>query len=283
MTSGIRSIIVAMAIGSLATASQAAPIKWTLTDINLNDGGLLTGSFIYDEDIHQLSQIHIFNTAGSVGTAGSFDQYCSGPWCPADNQGGLTFTNKPTSEDMRGVKVLIMVPDGVLTNAGGTFPITSGAVGTCNTEDCDGASPDIQVISSGSIVGTPYLLPQNIIFTSLAPLSPKVGGAYDIAATGGESGEPVTFSIDPTASETCSITGNTVRFIAEGTCTINANQAGSSSHERAVQTALSFSVSAAAVVPAAAATPVPTLGQWGLALLSLVLGGIALIRQRHSS
>jgi hypothetical protein len=38
---------------------------------------------------------------------------------------------------------------------------------------------------------------QSITFTSTAPANPVYGGAYSISATGGGSGNPVVFSIDP--------------------------------------------------------------------------------------
>ena len=52
---------------------------------------------------------------------------------------------------------------------------------------------------------------QTIVFTSTAPSGAKVGGStYEVAATGGGSGNPVTFTIDPSASSVCSIAGSTV-------------------------------------------------------------------------
>ena len=84
---------------------------------------------------------------------------------------------------------------------------------------------------------------QAIVFTSTVPSSAKVGGStYEVAATGGGSGNPVTFTIDPSASSVCSIAGSTVSFIAVGTCTVNANQAGGSSYEPAGQVQQSFAV-----------------------------------------
>ena len=84
---------------------------------------------------------------------------------------------------------------------------------------------------------------QTINFTSTAPAAAAVGGAtYTVTATGGASGNPVTFAIDASASSVCSIAGSTVSFAGVGTCVINANQAGNASYNAAPQVQQSFAV-----------------------------------------
>ena len=84
---------------------------------------------------------------------------------------------------------------------------------------------------------------QTIVFTSTAPSGAKVGGAtYEVTATGGGSGNPVTFSIDPSAAAVCSVAGSTVSFTAVGTCIVTANQAGNTDYEPAAQVQQSFTV-----------------------------------------
>jgi hypothetical protein len=86
---------------------------------------------------------------------------------------------------------------------------------------------------------------QTIAFTSTAPSSATVGGpTYTVAATGGASGNPVTFTIDAASSSVCSLSGSTstVSFVGPGTCTINADQAGDSNYEAAPQMQQSFAV-----------------------------------------
>jgi hypothetical protein len=86
-------------------------------------------------------------------------------------------------------------------------------------------------------------LTQAITFTSTAPSNATVGGAtYTVTATGGGSGNPVTFTIDAASKSVCSIAGKTVSFTAVGACKIDANQAGSSSYEAAPQAQQSFAV-----------------------------------------
>ena len=71
---------------------------------------------------------------------------------------------------------------------------------------------------------------QTITITSNPPNPARYGGQYTLTATGGGSGNPVTFSIDPASgSGVCSVSGSTVSFTKVGTCLIDANQAGNSS------------------------------------------------------
>jgi Polysaccharide deacetylase len=68
---------------------------------------------------------------------------------------------------------------------------------------------------------------QTIIFTAPAPGT--VGGSATLSATGGASGSPVLFSLDPTSGAgVCSLSGtnnSSVSYLAAGTCVIDANQA----------------------------------------------------------
>jgi hypothetical protein len=69
---------------------------------------------------------------------------------------------------------------------------------------------------------------QTITFHSSAPASATVGSHYTVSATGGASGNPVTFSIDNLSTAgACSISGSTVTFTKAGTCLVDANQAQS--------------------------------------------------------
>ncbi|MDE3131765.1 MAG: Ig-like domain repeat protein, partial [Acidobacteriota bacterium] len=85
---------------------------------------------------------------------------------------------------------------------------------------------------------------QTISFTSTPPSSPTVGGTpYTPTATGGNSGNPVTFTIDPAStSGACTIAAGVVSFTGNGTCVIDANQAGDSNYTAAPQDQQSFTV-----------------------------------------
>ncbi|MGE8318883.1 MAG: IPTL-CTERM sorting domain-containing protein [Comamonas sp.] len=121
---------------------------------------------------------------------------------------------------------------------------------------------------------------QAISFTSIPPAGAVVGGSpYVVAATGGSSGNPVVFSVDPSASAVCSIAGSDVTLVAAGTCVINADQAGNDAYSAAPQVQQSFRVTA--VPTPKPVTPVPTLSQWSLILLAAMVGALGLRTRRR--
>ncbi len=86
---------------------------------------------------------------------------------------------------------------------------------------------------------------QAIVLTSRAPTTAMVGGpSYAVAATGGGSGNPVTFS--SATSGVCTVSGATVSFVGTGTCTLDANQAGNADYTQAPTATQSFTVFAQA-------------------------------------
>ncbi|MGA2522131.1 MAG: hypothetical protein ABSG81_15095 [Acidimicrobiales bacterium] len=84
---------------------------------------------------------------------------------------------------------------------------------------------------------------QAISFTS-TPANPSVvGTTYTPTATGGGSGNAVTFSIDATStSGACTYSAPTVTFTGPGTCVIDANQAGDFAYTAAPQVRQSATV-----------------------------------------
>lgn len=111
-----------------------------------------------------------------------------------------------------------------LTNASNCI-INANQLGNTNYLD---ASQAQQTIGVGKAA-------QSITLTSAVPSNAKVGGSYLISATGGLSGNPVTFTVDGASASICSIAGSTVTFNATGACTINANQQGNANYNDAAQ------------------------------------------------
>ena len=83
---------------------------------------------------------------------------------------------------------------------------------------------------------------QTICFTNPGA---KILGAvpFGLAATGGASGNPVTFSSQATG--VCTVAGSTTTLVAAGTCTIAADQTGTASYSAATQVTQSFAVNKA--------------------------------------
>ena len=106
------------------------------------------------------------------------------------------------------------------TTAAASITVRLTDTGTTNTKDATIAI----TVAKGS---------QTIQFTSTVPTGAKVGSSYTVAATGGASGNAVTFAIDASASSVCAITGSTVSFNAQGNCVVTASQLGNANYDDA--------------------------------------------------
>ena len=121
--------------------------------------------------------------------------------------------------------------------------VTLVAAGTCTIAANQAANGSYsaapQVLQSFTVLG---LISQTISFTN--PGAKTFGAAtFDLSATGGASGNPVTFTSQTMG--VCTVSGSTVTLVATGTCTIAANQSGNASYAAAIQVTQSITVSAA--------------------------------------
>jgi hypothetical protein len=82
---------------------------------------------------------------------------------------------------------------------------------------------------------------QTITFTSTAPSPVYPAQSYTVSATGGLSGNPVTFS--SLTPNNCSVSGSTVLFLGWGDCTIAADQAGNGAYGAAPQATQTIGIS----------------------------------------
>lgn len=117
---------------------------------------------------------------------------------------------------------------------------------------------------------------QVISWTSSAPNNAVVGGTtYTPAATGGATGNNVSFRVDSNTASVCAMSLGVVRFVGIGTCTVLANQIGNANYLGAPQESQTFTVGRGiqsinftsaiptAVVDGASYTPVATGGATG--------------------
>ena len=81
--------------------------------------------------------------------------------------------------------------------------------------------------------------PQTITLTSVPPSPARVGTSYSVTGSGGGSGNPIVVT---TPNTSCSVSGSVVSFLAVGTCTITANQAGNASYGAAPSVDQTFEV-----------------------------------------
>ena len=117
----------------------------------------------------------------------------------------------------------------VVPSTTGTYSIAGGAL------DVTGPSPMSQVAPGPGTMTVNSPTPQSITFTSTPSGSIVVGSPpYTVTATGGGSGNPVTFSIDAASTvSACTISGSTVSFIGAGLWIVDGNQAGDTSYSAA--------------------------------------------------
>ncbi len=99
---------------------------------------------------------------------------------------------------------------------------------------------------------------QAIAFTSANPAGAKLGDSYTVTATGGASGNPVTFSLAASAAPFCTISGNVVSFNATGPCDIIASQLGDANYLDAAPITQTVTVAPGASGVNIASTPNPS-------------------------
>ena len=113
-------------------------------------------------------------------------------------------------------------------------------------------------------------LSQSISFT--APASGTAGGSATLSASGGGSGNPVVFSVDPASGPgVCTVSGTKVTYTAAGQCVIDANQAGTGTYAAAPQVQQTITVNG---IPQSISFTAPASGTaGGSAALSASGGG----------
>jgi len=150
---------------------------------------------------------------------------------------------------------------GGITNTGAASPITvtgltNGTSYTCTVTATNAVGTGAASVASNSV--TP--LGSQIIGFGAAP-SVIVGGTGTVSATGGASGNAVTFT--STTLGVCTISGSTVTGVAAGTCTIAADQAGNANYNAASQVTQNITIGAASQPISFGAAPGVIVGGTG--------------------
>jgi hypothetical protein len=206
-------------------------------NIPLTSDGSTPITFFYDHATHWITSTAnspIVTAPGSfqseLGCAGDWDPACMRSWLEDTDADGV-FTFSTTALPVGDYEVKVTV--------GRTWDVNYGQGGAPN-----GANIPFSVAVSGSTVDfsfdggthaltitvTPPLTAQTIAFTSTAPSPAYLGGTYAVSASA-TSGLAVTLSsLTPTV---CTVSGGTVSFVALGTCTVAADQAGDATYSAA--------------------------------------------------
>jgi hypothetical protein len=122
----------------------------------------------------------------------------------------------------------------------GNVVIANAGTGSCTIAATAPATPLYSAYSNASFATIPLQTASQTIsaFTTVPAVPTFVaggGGTFQVSATGGASGNPVTFAV-PTTTSVCSVSSATVTMRSGGICTIVANQAGSANYAAATLT-----------------------------------------------
>jgi hypothetical protein len=91
---------------------------------------------------------------------------------------------------------------------------------------------------------------QAITVTTPAPPSAAFGQSFTVAATGGGSGNAVTYTVGAGSSSVCTVSGATYTMISKvGTCNVDINQAGTSNYAAAAQVVEAVTAAPAVRIP----------------------------------
>jgi len=127
------------------------PVYWTLSGVELTDGSVVTGSFIYDADANLFSDIDIVSEQGTFTVLAS-------TW-PAAQENASELVITPNVPLFFGalVPALVLFPSPALTDSGGTVTLDGvngiSSVGVIRDDACDGVTTNKQ-IDEGNLVGT---------------------------------------------------------------------------------------------------------------------------------
>jgi hypothetical protein len=123
LMSNIRLFFVAL-FALTATSAQAFPLLWTLEDWTFDDGGSVTGSFIYDAQTREFSNIDMISTGGVQTTHYTVlqDYTTFAPFEELATFAPANFTT-PLSAPLMQVALNFQ-----LTDAGGTVDLSTGAL-----------------------------------------------------------------------------------------------------------------------------------------------------------
>ena len=120
---------------------------------------------------------------------------------------------------------------GSCSNTGSSFTMTSGS-GTCTVKYDQGGSANYNAAPQVTESVTAQKANQAIVITLHAPVTAVFNSTFSVAASGGGSGNPVTFS----SSGACSNAGGTFTMTSgTGTCTVKYDQAGDANYNAAPQ------------------------------------------------
>lgn len=166
-----------------------------------------------------LEQFSILSSSGGLGTgAVSYEITAGSEFCRLEDVVPLVFGTSAGSCTVTATKAA----DAFYEQASNTVIITVSQGSVDNPVDEDNP------------------LSQTIAFTAPADQAYTPSGTVPLNATGGASGEPVTFASNST--DVCTVSDSTATMVSAGVCSITASQAGNTNYEAASDVTDSFNL-----------------------------------------
>jgi hypothetical protein len=134
-------------------SASAVPINWVLSGVTLDDGGTVSGSFVYDVTTNSFATVNITTTNGSSRTGQVYHFVC-GQDVPTCN--GLTPSSgnalylTSTAANQTGLPALALFFTPPLSNITGSRS-ASGLEATCNNATCAAPVPPIRNVTAGTV------------------------------------------------------------------------------------------------------------------------------------
>lgn len=160
----------------------------------------------------------------------------------------ITFTSPGSSAEVGSTDTLSATSDSGLSVSFGASPsnvctvsgstVTYKALGTCTLTASQAGNASFAAATDVSYTVTVTKKAQTITFATLT--SPKVLGSSASLSATASSGLTVSFSVSP--SSVCTLSGTTVSYVAAGTCTVTATQAGNGTWAAAADVAQDVTV-----------------------------------------
>ncbi len=241
------------------TLSQVA----TVTYSNNTNAGTATASAAFDGDDNHFSsngsaQFEIAKAEQSINFAAVNNT----------TFGASDFTINATATS--GLTVSLTVVSGNCTLSSPTSPsnVHITGAGSCSITASQGGNGNFN--SAVDVTRTFNIAKATQVITFALIANMTFGDAdFDVSATGGGSGNAVTFA----ATGNCTVSGNTVHITAAGSCTITASQTGNSNYDPAADVSRSFNIAKAASAVTVSAPPFISNG--GSVTISGVLTGVS--------
>jgi len=200
-----------------------------LSDNSLNHAGSMHKIYVMGTETQGLQTINFTDTLPATAT------YAANLTYQISATGGAS--GNPVTFSVSGPATLSISNLLTITGAG-TVTVTANQAGNGSYSAATAATQSIQISAATQTINFTDSLPATAIYST--------GQVYTLSATGGASGNPVTFSLAASSTPgAATLIGNVLNITGVGTITITANQAGNGGYSAAPAITQSIQISAA--------------------------------------